>query len=63
MDAEFDLGNMLLDLEKKGAMVKLCATCINRCDIQKGALISESWPGTMKDLATWVESSDRILSF
>lgn len=61
--AEFDLGAMLLDLEKKGATIKLCTTCINRCGIGKGALLNDAWPGTMKDLASWVEGSERILSF
>ncbi len=61
--AEFDLGTMLLDLEKKGATVKLCTTCINRCGIGKGALLNDTWPGTMKDLASWVESSEKVLTF
>jgi uncharacterized protein involved in oxidation of intracellular sulfur len=61
--AEFDLGQMLLDLEKKGAEIKLCTTCINRCGIGKGDVISQSWPATMKDLAAWVADSDKAVTF
>lgn len=61
--AEFDLGALLQDLEKKGATVKLCTTCINRCGLGKGALINAQWPGTMMDLANWVNDSDKVLSF
>jgi len=62
-NAEFDLGQMLLDLEKKGAEIKLCTTCINRCGIGKGDVISAAWPATMKDLATWTVDSDRVVTF
>lgn len=60
---EFDLGSILLDLEKGGATVKLCTTCINRCGVSRGSLINTAWPSTMKDLAAWVDGSERILSF
>ncbi len=62
-EAEFDLGAMLIDLEQKGVTVKLCTTCINRCGIGKGDLIKAHWPATMKDLAAWVDESDRLLTF
>ncbi|OGR93557.1 MAG: hypothetical protein A2992_05435 [Elusimicrobia bacterium RIFCSPLOWO2_01_FULL_59_12] len=62
-NAEFDLGQMLLDLEKKGAEIKLCTTCINRCGIGKGDVLSQSWPATMKDLAAWTVDSERVITF
>jgi len=61
--SEFDLGVLLLDLEKKGASVKLCTTCINRCGIAKGDILNPAWPATMKDLAQWVADSDKALTF
>lgn len=61
--AEFDLGQKLLDLETKGAEIRLCTTCINRCGIKKGDVLSPSWPATMNDLASWVSESDRTVTF
>lgn len=60
---EFDLGQMLLESEKKGAAVKLCTACINRCGIGKGQLLNTAWPASMKDLAQWVAESDKVLTF
>ena len=63
LDYEFDLGKMLLDLQNKKAMVKLCTTCINRCGIAKGEILDKSWPGSMQDLASWVCESDKVITF
>lgn len=60
---EFDLGKMLLDLQNKGAEIKLCTTCINRCGITKGDLLDKNWPGGMKDLVNWTVEVDRIATF
>lgn len=60
---EFDLGAMLQDVEKKGAQVKLCTTCINRCGIGKGQLLNANWPAGMKDLVQWTAESDKALTF
>ncbi|MBI4396794.1 MAG: DsrE family protein [Elusimicrobia bacterium] len=60
---EFDLGAMLQDVEKKGALVKLCTTCINRCGIAKGQLLNANWPAGMKDLVQWTAESDRSVTF
>ena len=61
--AEFDLGHMLMELEGKGASVKLCTTCINRCGIAKGQILNQAWPGSMKDLAQLIAESDKALTF
>lgn len=60
---EFDLGAMLLDLEKRGAQIKLCTTCINRCGIAKGSLLNQGWPGSMKDLVLWTAEADKVVTF
>lgn len=60
---EFDLGAILQDVEKKGAQIKLCTTCINRCGIAKGQLLNANWPGGMKDLVQWTAESDKAINF
>ena len=55
---------MLKALIAQGVSVKVCGTCMARCGIHKnepyyeGALAS-----TMAELAEWVASSDRVLTF
>ena len=61
--AEFHLGDMLLDLEKRGVEIKLCTTCINRCGIALGDVLSAAWPATMKDLAAWVAEAEKCVTF
>ena len=61
--AEFDLQDMLRDLLARGARIKICTTCVNRCGIGQGELIPEATLGTMGDLAAWVQSSDRTVVF
>jgi uncharacterized protein involved in oxidation of intracellular sulfur len=60
---EFDLGQMLLAIEKKNGRIKLCTTCINRCGISKGNLLNQTWPGSMKDLSNWIAESDKVVTF
>jgi uncharacterized protein involved in oxidation of intracellular sulfur len=60
---EFDLGAMLEDVEKKGAQIKLCTTCINRCGIAKGQILNATWPGSMKDLVNWTIEAEKVLTF
>lgn len=62
-NAEFDLGQMLLEVERKGAVVKLCTTCIDRCGIGKGQLLNPEWAAGMKDLVEWIAESDKLLTF
>jgi uncharacterized protein involved in oxidation of intracellular sulfur len=61
--SEFDLQAMLRDLLPKGARVKICTTCVNRCGIGHGEVIPEAIMATMGDLAAWVVESDRVLVF
>lgn len=61
--AEFDLGEILVQLEGKGALIKLCTTCIQRCGIAKGEIINLTWPAGMKDLANWIAEADKVVTF
>jgi uncharacterized protein involved in oxidation of intracellular sulfur len=61
--SEFDLQAMLRDLLVKGARIKICTTCVNRCGIGHGEVIPEAIMATMGDLAAWVIESERVLVF
>jgi uncharacterized protein involved in oxidation of intracellular sulfur len=60
---EFDLAAMLQDLAGKGAEVRLCSTCIQRCGITSSETIAEAQVAGMDDLVEWVGSSEKVLSF
>ena len=60
---EFDLAAMLQDLARKGAEVKLCSTCIQRCGIASADIVPEAQVAGMDDLLEWVRSSEKVISF
>lgn len=62
-EAEFDLQAMIRALLPRGARVKICTTCINRCGIGQGEVIPEAVLATMGDLAAWVVENDRVVVF
>jgi len=61
--AEFDLTNMLIESTKRGSKVKICTTCVNRCGIKKGEIISEAKLAGMSDLVKWIEEADKTITF
>jgi uncharacterized protein involved in oxidation of intracellular sulfur len=61
--SEFDLQAMLRQLLPKGARLKICTTCVNRCGISHGEVIPEAVMATMGDLAEWILESDRVVVF
>ena len=61
--AEFDLQAMLRALLPRGARLKICTTCVNRCGIGQGDVIPEAIMATMGDLAAWVVDSDSAVVF
>ncbi len=61
--AEFDLQAMLRGLLAKGARLKICTTCLNRCGIGHGDVIPEAPMSTMADLAAWVASAGQVVTF
>lgn len=59
-----DLGQMLKDLIAQGVPVKVCGTCMARCGIYKNhPYFDGAESSTMQDLAEWVASSDKVLTF
>ena len=62
-EAEFDLQDMLQDLMQRGAAVRLCQTCLNRCGIGRGEVIPQAKVAGMKDLLEWIQGSDKVLTF
>lgn len=59
-----DLVAMLKELYANGVKLKVCGTCIARCGINKNQpYFSDEVKGTMADLASWVQGSDKVLSF
>lgn len=60
----YNLENMLEELIKYGAEVKLCATCCNSRAITPDDLIDGAQiGGTVTDLTNWTLESDKVLSF
>ncbi len=59
-----DLVLRLKELIQKGAEVKVCGSCMSRCGIHKNqAYFEGAEQSTMKQLASWVRDSDRVISF
>lgn len=61
--AEFDLTGMLIESIKRGAQVKICTTCVNRCGISRGEVIGEAKLAGMSDLVRWLAESDKVVTF
>lgn len=59
-----DLSQMLKDLIARGAVVKVCGTCMARCGIHKNhPYFAGAEKSTMPALAEWVIDSDKIITF
>lgn len=61
--AEFDLTGLLVESIKRGADVKICTTCVNRCGIRKGEVIREAKLAGMSDLVQWIDEADKVVTF
>jgi uncharacterized protein involved in oxidation of intracellular sulfur len=58
-----DLSQMLKDLIKRGATVKVCGTCMARCGIYKNhPYFDGAEKSTMQALSDWVVEADRIVT-
>lgn len=62
-DGFFDLCKMLDELAGKGAQIKYCKTCIDRCGIGTGDMTSAIKVGSMRELKDWVMDSDKVVTF
>lgn len=60
--AEFDLGAMISQVAERGSVL-LCGTCMTRCGIGASDVVSGAERGSMDALVSWIESSDRVISF
>ena len=59
-----DLSKMLKDLIAQGVPVKVCGTCMSRCGIYKNhPYFEETEKSTMPELAEWVVTSDKVITF
>ena len=59
-----DLSQMLKELIANDVSVKVCGTCMARCGIYKNQPYFEgAEKSTMGELAEWVETSDKVLTF
>lgn len=61
--AEFDLLSMLRRSMAKGARVKVCTTCVNRCGLSRAAIARDAPLATMGDLVQWVAEAERVVTF
>jgi uncharacterized protein involved in oxidation of intracellular sulfur len=59
----FNLADMLKECAAKGADIKYCKTCIDRCGVGTGDMISEISAGSMKILHDWIMTSDKAVTF
>lgn len=59
-----DLVQILRQLIKRGALVKVCGTCMSRCGLYKDQPYLEgAEQSTMTALTDWVIHSDRAITF
>ena len=61
---DVDLVDMLKQMYDSGVKLKVCGSCQVRCGIYKNEpYFDESIKSTMKELASWVEDSDKVMTF
>jgi uncharacterized protein involved in oxidation of intracellular sulfur len=61
---DIDLVAMLKSLIKSGVEVKACSTCMARCGIYKNKpYFSKNLEGHMDNLAAWILSASKVISF
>ena len=59
-----DLVEMLKDLVKNGAAVRVCGTCMARCGIHANhPYFKGTEHSTMQALSEWVVDSDKVITF
>jgi uncharacterized protein involved in oxidation of intracellular sulfur len=59
----YNIESMLKAAIKKGAKVKACTTCLKARGMYELKMIEGVEAGGMSDLATWVQESDKIVTF
>ena len=59
----YNLAQMLVELVRLGADVRVCGTCISARGLGKDDLVEGVTVGKMLDLAHWVEEGSNVLTF
>ena len=59
----YNIESMLKAAIEKGAKVKACTTCLKARGMYELKMIEGVEAGGMSDLATWVQESDKIVTF
>ncbi len=58
-----DLEKLLAELMEFGLEVRACGMALNDCGLVEGDMIAGVEKGSMKALASWVKTSDAVLTF
>jgi uncharacterized protein involved in oxidation of intracellular sulfur len=59
----YNLGEIIKDIVSKGGTVKACGTCIKARGIKAKELLNEVQVGRMLELADWIKTSEKTLTF
>ena len=59
----YNLGQMVADVIRSGAEVRVCGTCIGARGLKSEEFVEGVEVGKMLDLAHWVEEGLKVLSF
>jgi len=62
-DGYYNLGKLLISLMQKDVEVGVCGICIDARGIDEKDLLDGVHKGNMKELASWVLTSDKVLTF
>lgn len=60
---DYNLEELTKELLAKGVPFVACSTCLKACGISREKLIGGITAGGMRDLATWVKESDKVITF
>ncbi|WP_281660037.1 DsrE/DsrF/TusD sulfur relay family protein [Microvirgula aerodenitrificans] len=58
-----NLGDMLAELARGGAEIRLCRTCLAARGLLDAGFVPGAAIGTLADVAGWMRTADQILTF
>jgi tRNA 2-thiouridine synthesizing protein D len=61
--AEIEAHALLKQAVARGVALRACGTCIERARIDPKDMLPEATVSVLPDLVTWIEESDRVVSF
>jgi len=62
-DGYYNLSSMLKLSGSKGAKIKICGTCAAARGIKDAEFVKGAELSTMKELAEWITTSDKVMTF